>query len=83
MLHAGLDAPAGIWLLRVERQFEDAWESSDGSTYADAALRGSSYLKLPWVLRFFSGDIGVHHVHHLGAHISNYDLLRAHDESPV
>jgi omega-6 fatty acid desaturase (delta-12 desaturase) len=75
---------AGIWLFYVQHQFEDAyWESAEGWTYADAALRGSSYLKLPKVLQFFSGNIGLHHVHHLSARIPNYNLQRAHDENPI
>jgi omega-6 fatty acid desaturase (delta-12 desaturase) len=51
--------------------------------YTEAALRGSSYLKLPKVLQFFTGNIGLHHVHHLSARIPNYNLQRAHDENPV
>jgi len=79
-----LAGAAGIWLFYVQHQFEDAyWESSEGWSYADAALRGSSYLKLPKVLQFFSGNIGLHHVHHLSARIPNYNLQRAHDENPI
>ncbi|MHB8240489.1 MAG: fatty acid desaturase [Solirubrobacteraceae bacterium] len=75
---------AGIWLFYVQHQFEDAyWESTGDWSYADAALRGSSYLKLPKVLQFFSGNIGLHHVHHLSARIPNYNLQRAHDENPI
>jgi omega-6 fatty acid desaturase (delta-12 desaturase) len=80
-----LAGSTGIWLFYVQHQFEDAyWErSADGWSYADAALRGSSYLKLPKVLQFFSGNIGLHHVHHLSARIPNYNLQRAHDENPI
>ncbi|HXR28473.1 MAG TPA: fatty acid desaturase [Solirubrobacteraceae bacterium] len=79
-----LAGSAGIWLFYVQHQFEDAyWESGEAWSYADAALRGSSYLKLPRVLQFFSGNIGLHHVHHLSARIPNYNLQRAHDENPV
>jgi len=79
-----LAGAAGIWLFYVQHCFEDAyWESSDDWTYADAALRGSSYLKLPKVLQFFSGNIGLHHVHHLSARIPNYNLQRAHDENEI
>jgi omega-6 fatty acid desaturase (delta-12 desaturase) len=75
---------AGVWLFYVQHQFEDVyWESSDDWSYADAALRGSSYLMLPKVLQFFSGNIGLHHVHHLSARIPNYNLQRAHDENPI
>ena len=61
---------AGIWLFYVQHQFEDTyWSSSTSWSFADAALRGSSYLKLPKVLQFFTGNIGLHHVHHLSARI--------------
>ena len=79
-----LAGAAGVWLFYVQHQFDDVyWETRDRWTYADAALRGSSYLKLPKVLQFFSGNIGLHHVHHLSARIPNYNLQRAHDENPI
>ena len=79
-----LAGSAGVWLFYVQHQFEDVyWESSERWSYADAALRGSSHLLLPKVLQFFSGNIGLHHVHHLSARIPNYNLQRAHDENPI
>jgi acyl-lipid omega-6 desaturase (Delta-12 desaturase) len=79
-----LAGSAGVWLFYVQHQFEDAyWEAGETWSYADAALRGSSYLKLPKVLQFFTGNIGLHHVHHLSARIPNYRLQRAHDEHEV
>jgi len=81
---AMLAGSVGIWLFYVQHQFEDTyWQRRDEWTYADAALRGSSYLKLPPVLRFFTGSIGLHHVHHLNARIPNYHLQRAHESSPL
>jgi omega-6 fatty acid desaturase (delta-12 desaturase) len=79
-----LAGSTGIWLFYVQHQFEDAyWQSGDQWSYADAALRGSSYLKLPGPLQFFTGNIGLHHIHHLNARIPSYNLQRAHDENPV
>ena len=79
-----LAGSAGIWLFYVQHQFEDTyWERACTWNYADAALRGSSYLKLPQPLQFITGNIGLHHVHHLNARIPNYNLQRAHDENPV
>jgi len=79
-----LAGSAGIWLFYVQHQFEDAyWESGEDWSYDEAALRGSSYLKLPRVLQFASGNIGFHHVHHLSARIPNYRLQRAHEENPM
>jgi acyl-lipid omega-6 desaturase (Delta-12 desaturase) len=81
---AMLAGSVGIWLFYVQHQFEDAyWQSAGEWSYADAALRGSSYLKLPPVLQFFTGSIGLHHVHHLNARIPNYHLQRAHESSPL
>jgi omega-6 fatty acid desaturase (delta-12 desaturase) len=79
-----LAGAVGIWLFYVQHQFEDAyWQSDESWSYADAALRGSSYLKLPKLLQFFTGNIGLHHVHHLNARIPNYNLQRAHDQIPI
>ena len=75
---------AGVWLFYVQHQFEDVyWEGHAEWSYTEAALKGSSYLKLPKVLQFFTGNIGLHHVHHLSAKIPNYNLQRAHDENPM
>jgi omega-6 fatty acid desaturase (delta-12 desaturase) len=79
-----LAGSVGIWLFYVQHQFEDAyWQDGNGWDYTEAALRGSSYLRLPKVLQFFTGNIGLHHVHHLNARIPNYNLQRAHDENAV
>ncbi|HXD53444.1 MAG TPA: fatty acid desaturase [Solirubrobacteraceae bacterium] len=79
-----LAGSVGIWLFYVQHQFEDTyWERGEEWSYADAALRGSSYLKLPKPLQFVTGNIGLHHVHHLSARIPNYNLQRAHDETPA
>ncbi len=79
-----LAGAVGVWLFYVQHQFEDAyWQNAADWNYSDAALRGSSYLKLPKVMQFFTGSIGLHHVHHLNPRIPNYNLQRAHDENPV
>ena len=79
-----LAAMAGIWLFYVQHQFEDAyWESSESWDYATAALHGSSHLVLPPVLQWFTGNIGLHHVHHLAPRIPNYRLQRCHDATPL
>lgn len=76
-------ATAGVWLFYVQHQFEDAyWAEHAGWDFAAAALEGSSYLKLPPVLQWFTGNIGLHHIHHLSARIPNYALQRCHDENP-
>jgi omega-6 fatty acid desaturase (delta-12 desaturase) len=79
-----LAGSAGVWLFYVQHQFEGTyWEHGGDWSYADAALRGSSHLALPGVLRFFTSNIGLHHVHHLNPRIPSYNLQRAHDENPI
>jgi omega-6 fatty acid desaturase (delta-12 desaturase) len=81
---AMLAGAAGVWLFYVQHQFEDVyWERHDSWCFQSSALRGSSHLKLPRILQFFSGNIGLHHIHHLHPRIPNYNLQRAHDENPV
>src|SRR3954465_12613244 len=81
---AMLAGALGIWMFYVQHQFEDVyWERKEDWSYADAALRGSSYLKLPSVLQFFTGNIGLHHAHHLSARIPNYNPQAAPASNPI
>jgi acyl-lipid omega-6 desaturase (Delta-12 desaturase) len=75
---------AGVWLFYVQHQFEDVyWERGGDWDYTQAALQGSSFYKLPAVLRWFSGNIGFHHIHHLSPRIPNYNLRRCHESHPL
>jgi omega-6 fatty acid desaturase (delta-12 desaturase) len=73
----------GNWLFYVQHQFEDTyWDEQRDWDFHTAALRGSSYFKLPPVLQWFSGNIGLHHVHHLCSRIPNYRLQACLDTAP-
>jgi len=73
----------GIWLFYIQHQFDPGYWARDDTWHRyDAAMFGSSYYKLPSVLRWFTGNIGVHHVHHLQPRIPNYRLYRAYREFP-
>jgi len=77
-------AAAGVWLFYVQHQFEDVqWERGADWDYAEAALRGSSFYKLPRILQWFTGNIGFHHIHHLSPAIPNYNLQKCHAENPM
>ncbi len=79
-----LAASIGVWLFYVQHQFEDTfWAEASNWTLPEAALYGSSHYDLPGVLRWFTANIGIHHVHHLCSRIPYYRLtsvLRAHPE---
>lgn len=74
----------GLWLFYVQHQFDDTtWERNTKWDYKSAALEGSSFLKLPKVFQWFTGNIGFHHVHHLSSKIPNYNLARCHYENEL
>lgn len=65
----------GTWLFYVQHQFKKVyWEKADLWDRVKAAMKGSSFYKLPLLLRWFSGNIGYHHIHHLSPRIPNYNL---------
>ena len=73
----------GNWLFFVQHQFEDAhWERDGEWDFHVAALSGSSYFKLPPLFQWFSGNIGLHHVHHLCSRVPNYRLQACLDAAP-
>ena len=79
-----LAATIGVWLFYVQHQFDDAvWVRGSNWDIHEAALHGSSYYDLPAVLRWFTANIGIHHIHHLNSRIPYYRLrqvLRDHPE---
>ncbi|HXT14970.1 MAG TPA: fatty acid desaturase [Gemmatimonadaceae bacterium] len=77
-------AMAGVWLFYVQHQFEDAYWTPHGEwDYVEAALRGSSHLRLPAILQWTTGSIGLHHVHHVAPKIPNYRLQSCHDANDM
>jgi len=70
-----LGAAIGVWLFYVQHQFEETfWARNENWNFQEAALHGSSHYDLPGVLRWFTANIGVHHIHHLCARIPYYRL---------
>lgn len=75
---------AGVWLFYVQHQFEDViWTRTKEWDYKKMALEGSSFLKFPKILQWFSGNIGFHHIHHLSPMIPNYNLEKCHKENQI
>ncbi|USO05521.1 MAG: fatty acid desaturase [Rhodospirillales bacterium] len=73
----------GGWLFYIQHQFENAhWERQEQWSYNQAALMGSSYYDLPPIIQWFTGNIGLHHIHHLNATIPNYKLQSCLDAHP-
>ncbi|WP_428649734.1 fatty acid desaturase [Roseibium sp.] len=76
-------ATAGVWLFYVQHQFESThWAKDDDWKFQHAALHGSSHYDLPRPLRWLTGNIGIHHVHHLAAKIPFYRLPEVLEDYP-
>ena len=74
----------GLWLFYMQHQFETAYWVRHGSwDPMRVALEGSSHFKLPKILQWFTGNIGLHHVHHVRPTIPNYNLQQCHDAVPA
>jgi acyl-lipid omega-6 desaturase (Delta-12 desaturase) len=78
-----LAASAGVWLFFVQHQFEETyWARGEDWNFHEAALRGSSHYDLPPILRWFTANIGIHHVHHLNSRIPYYRLPQVLRDEP-
>ena len=78
-----LAAAGGVWLFYVQHQFEGVyWARHDNWDAIKAALIGSSFYKLPKVLQWFSGNIGLHYIHHIRPRIPNYNLQLCYNTIP-
>jgi len=78
-----LGASIGVWIFYVQHQFEDTFWAHEGSwNQHEAALHGSSHYDLPGILRWFTANIGVHHIHHLCSRIPYYRLPRVLRDHP-
>ncbi len=71
-----------IWIFFVQHIFEESYaHKTAGWDYVLGAVKGSSYLELPVVLRWFTANIGYHNIHHLSSKIPNYHLAPCHEEN--
>jgi omega-6 fatty acid desaturase (delta-12 desaturase) len=78
-----LAGSAGVWLFYVQHQFEDTyWARQSAWSFHAAALQGATHYDLPGVLRWFTANIGIHHVHHLASRIPSYRLREALEDHP-
>jgi len=79
-----LGAAIGVWLFYVQHQYESTyWDKKPEWNHENAALQGSSYYDLPQPFMWITGNIGIHHVHHLSSRIPFYKLpkvLKTHPE---
>jgi omega-6 fatty acid desaturase (delta-12 desaturase) len=75
-----ISSSIGGWLFYVQHQYRTAyWKRHSDWNFVSAAVSGSSFYKLPTILKWFTGNIGFHHIHHLNPRIPNYFLEHCHN----
>ena len=68
----------GSYLFFAQHSYEDMRILAEEDwTYHKAAMESSSYMKLNRIMRWFTGNIGFHHIHHLNVRIPFYRLPEA------
>ncbi|MEM8524938.1 MAG: fatty acid desaturase [Bacteroidota bacterium] len=73
-----------FWFFYVQHQHEEGYMRwKDNWDYVLAAIKGSSYYKLPRLFQWLTGNIGFHHIHHLNSRIPNYQLAKCAKENPI
>ena len=79
-----LAASIAVWFFYVQHQFEETrWVHEKEWDFHDVALHGSSHYELPRPLAWFTGNIGVHHIHHLHSRIPSYRLRQVVSDYPA
>ncbi|MDF1866019.1 MAG: fatty acid desaturase, partial [Saprospiraceae bacterium] len=73
-----------VWFFYVQHQHKETYKQwKENWEYLLAAIKGSSYYKLPKVFQWLTGNIGLHHIHHLSSKIPNYNLEKCAKENPI
>jgi acyl-lipid omega-6 desaturase (Delta-12 desaturase) len=73
-----------VWFFYVQHQHEHAYRQwKDNWHYVMSAIKGSTYYKLPRIVQWLTGNIGLHHIHHLSSLIPNYNLEKCKNENPI
>lgn len=73
-----------VWFFYVQHQHEAAYKQwRDNWDYLLSAIKGSTYYKLPRVFMWLTGNIGLHHIHHLNSKVPSYHLVECARENPV
>ncbi|MBK9270225.1 MAG: fatty acid desaturase [Saprospiraceae bacterium] len=72
-----------IWFFYIQHQHEEGYkEWKNRWEFMYAAIKGSTYYKLPGIINWLTGNIAIHHIHHLNPSIPNYHLKKCLDRIP-
>ena len=73
-----------IWFFYVQHSHEHNYKQWKANwDYVMAAIKGSTFYKLPKIVHWLTGYIGYHHIHHLNSGIPSYNLARCARENPI
>lgn len=80
-ISTGITAAIGTFLFHIQHTFEGAYRASK-ATYSrfDNSMYGTSYLIIPWYLKWFTASIEYHNIHHLNSRVPLYKLRQCFED---
>ena len=71
----------GVFIFRNQHTYNPAYVVKTTEwNFTDSGLVGSSLIKIPFFLKYFTGGIEYHHIHHLNSKIPGYNLHKYHHD---
>jgi omega-6 fatty acid desaturase (delta-12 desaturase) len=71
----------GVFLFHLQHTFPECVRVKEKDSFTNG-FYGSSFLQVPWWLRFFTAGIEYHHIHHLNSRVPSYRLAACHNDAP-
>eukprot|EP00179_Madagascaria_erythrocladioides_P007136 CAMPEP_0198311882 /NCGR_PEP_ID=MMETSP1450-20131203/3468_1 /TAXON_ID=753684 ORGANISM="Madagascaria erythrocladiodes, Strain CCMP3234" /NCGR_SAMPLE_ID=MMETSP1450 /ASSEMBLY_ACC=CAM_ASM_001115 /LENGTH=391 /DNA_ID=CAMNT_0044014797 /DNA_START=183 /DNA_END=1358 /DNA_ORIENTATION=+ len=72
----------GVVLFHYQHQVNLGFWQAGNVDRAEASIKASTYLYVPWCLKWATLGIEYHHVHHYDARVPCYKLAASHHEAP-
>lgn len=81
VVQMSLAASLGVFLFHLQHTFPECVRAK-GKDFFENGFYGSSFLQVPWWMRFFTAGIEYHHIHHLSSRVPSYRLAICHNAAP-
>jgi omega-6 fatty acid desaturase (delta-12 desaturase) len=73
----------GVFLFHLQHTFEGVQRKRGSQwSYFENGMSGSTFLQVPWWLKWATVGIEYHHIHHLNARVPGYRLRECHEQAP-
>jgi acyl-lipid omega-6 desaturase (Delta-12 desaturase) len=81
MIQMAIAGSIGVFLFHLQHTFPECVRVKGKDSFENG-FYGSSFLQVPWWMRFFTAGIEYHHIHHLSSRVPSYRLAACHNAAP-